>query len=140
MMPALPPLPVPVACVWSAADYYRLPPLALVGILGVEGGRPGQAVRNADGSEDLGPMQINSRWLPRLARYGLTRSKILMNPCANVWAGAWILARAYARDGDVWRAVGHYHSWRKGESRRYRRKVAQAILKEIGLRGDGGPR
>ena len=103
-MPVLPPLPVPVACIWQAAGYYRLPPLALVGILGVEGGRPGQAVRNTDGSEDLGPMQINSRWLPLLSRYGLTRAKILGDPCANVWAGAWILARAYARDGDVWRA------------------------------------
>ncbi|EIJ75014.1 MAG: conjugal transfer protein TrbN [Leptospirillum sp. Group II 'C75'] len=88
-MPVLPPLPVPVACIWQAAGYYRLPPLALVGILGVEGGRPGQAVRNTDGSEDLGPMQINSRWLPLLSRYGLTRAKILGDPCTNVWAGAW---------------------------------------------------
>lgn len=139
-MPVLPPLPVPVACIWQAAGYYRLPPLALVGILGVEGGRPGQAVRNTDGSEDLGPMQINSRWLPMLSRYGLTRTRILNNPCANVWAGAWILARAYARDGDVWQAVGHYHSWKKGESCRYRRRVAQAILKEIGIREGEGPR
>ena len=134
----LPPLPVPVACIWSAAGYYRLPPLALVGILDVEGGQAGMASRNADGSEDLGPMQINSRWLPRLERSGLTRTEILANPCANVWAGAWILALSYARDRDIWTAIGHYHSRKRGESRRYRRKVAKAIAKAIALRGDGG--
>jgi len=137
----LPPLPVPVACIWSSAGYYQLPPLALVGILGAEGGKPGQAVRNADGSEDLGPMQINSRWLPMLTRYGLTRTKILASPCANVWAGAWILARAYARDGDVWMAIGHYHSWKTGESRKYRRRVKRILSKWLEreeIQGGGG--
>lgn len=131
----LPPLPVPVACVRSAAGYYGLPPLAIVGILGAEGGRLGQAVRNTDGSEDLGPMQINSRWLPRLAQYGLTRTKLLMNPCANVWAGAWILARSYARDGDVWMAIGHYHSGRLGESRKYRLRVSRILSKWLEREG-----
>jgi len=133
MMPALPPLPVPVACIWSAAGYYRLPPLALVGILRVEGGRPGRVSRNADGSEDLGPMQINTRWLPRLERAGLTRKEILTNPCANIWAGAWILALAYARDKDIWMAIGHYHSRNRGESRRYRRKVEREIVRTANL-------
>ena len=134
----LPPLPVPVACIRGAAGYYQLPPFALVGILGAEGGMIGQAVRNTDGSEDLGPMQINSRWLPRLARYGLTRKKLLMNPCANVWAGAWILARSYARDGDVWTAIGHYHSYRPKESRRYRMKVSRILSKWLALSREGG--
>lgn len=125
----LPPLPVPVPCIRAAANYYRLPPLALVGILGAEGGRPGQAVRNTDGSEDLGPMQINSRWLPRLARYGLTRKTLLGDSCANVWAGAWILALDYSRDGDVWRAIGHYHSGRPAESRKYRLRVSRILSK-----------
>ena len=140
MMPALPPPPVPVECVWSAAEHYRLPPVALIGILGAEGGHPGQVSRNTDGSEDLGPMQINSRWLPRLERSGLTRTEILANPCVNIWAGAWILALAYARDGDIWTAIGHYHSRKRGESRRYRRKVARAILTAIDLQDREGSR
>ena len=134
MMPSLPPPPVPVECVWSAAEHYRLPPVALIGILGAEGGRPGQVSRNTDGSEDLGPMQINSRWLPRLERYGLDRAKLLGDPCTNVWAGAWILALAYSHDGEIWQAIGHYHSWRPKESRRYRRRVEREIrrwLKEV---------
>ncbi|MCL4485066.1 MAG: lytic transglycosylase domain-containing protein [Nitrospirae bacterium] len=137
----LPPLPVPVACVRAASGYYRLPPLALVGILEAEGGKPGVASRNRDGSEDLGPMQINSRWLPMLTRYGLTREKLLKDPCANVWAGAWILARSYARDGDVWTAIGHYHSWKKGESRKYRRRVARILRRNYGswLLAEEGP-
>ncbi len=128
-MPALPPPPVPVACVWSAAEHYRLPPVALLGILGAEGGRPGQVSRNTDGSEDLGPMQINSRWLPTLSRYGATRERLISDPCTNVWAGAWILALAYSHDGDIWKAIGHYHSWRPQESRRYRRRVERKILR-----------
>lgn len=127
----LPPLPAPAACVWSAAEHYRLPPLALVGILGAEGGKPGQVHRNRDGSEDLGPMQINSRWVPVLSEYGLTRRKLLGDACANVWAGAWILARALSRDGDVWTAIGHYHSWKKAESRRYRHRVARVLFRWI---------
>ena len=131
----LPPLPVPIACVRAAAGYYRLPPLSLVGILGAEGGKIGIASRNTDGSEDLGPMQINSRWLPLLSRYGLTRVKLLKDPCANVWAGAWILARAYARDGDVWTAIGHYHSYRLWESRRYRRRVSRILSRWLEEKG-----
>lgn len=136
----LPPPPVPFICVWEAAAYYRIPPLALVGILGVEGGRAGFAHRNTDGSEDLGPMQINSRWLPPLEKSGLTRTEILNNPCANVWAGAWILALAYSHDGDIWKAIGHYHSRNRKESRRYRRKVARAIEKAIERQENGGQR
>ena len=128
MMPALPPS-VPVACVWSAASHYRLPPVALIGILGAEGGRPGLVRKNRDGSEDLGPMQINSRWLPILSRYGATRQKLIDDPCTNIWVGAWILARAFAVDRDIWKAIGHYHSRRPTESRRYRRRVAHKILR-----------
>ena len=129
MMPTLPPPPVPVECVWSAAKHYRLPPVALIGILGAEGGRPGEVSRNTDGSEDLGPMQINSRWLPTLSRYGATRERLIEDPCTNVWVGAWILALAYSHDGDIWQAIGHYHSWRPKESRRYRRRVERVILR-----------
>ena len=131
MMLALPP-PVPVVCVRAAAEHYRLPPLALVGILGAEGGGPGVVHKNRDGSEDLGPMQIISRWLSGLSRYGATREKLIDDPCTNVWVGAWILAKAFARDRDIWKAIGHYHSGRPAESRKYRRKVAHIILQWLG--------
>ncbi|WP_226019909.1 lytic transglycosylase domain-containing protein [Serratia symbiotica] len=43
-------------------------------------------------SEDVGLMQINSSWLPKLASMGITRKDLLENPFQNVFVGAWILA------------------------------------------------
>jgi hypothetical protein len=61
------------------------------------------------GSVDLGLMQINSRWLATLARYGITREGLL-EPCTSVMVGAWILADLFARHGTTWEAVGAYNA------------------------------
>ncbi|MHB8368926.1 MAG: lytic transglycosylase domain-containing protein [Leptospirales bacterium] len=119
--------PVPPACVVSAAVQYRVPTMALYGIMAVEGGANGVRHRNRDGSEDLGPMQINTRWLSFVSRYGVSREDVLWKPCTNVWVGAWILARAQARDRNIFVAIGHYHSYRPLEAQRYRRKVERAM-------------
>jgi hypothetical protein len=56
------------ACLMLAAQTYQVPPAVLVGIHQVEGGTAGQAVGpNDNGSYDLGPMQINTIWIPLLA-------------------------------------------------------------------------
>ena len=63
-------MPVPhLACMALVAQLYGLPPRVLPAIQAVEGGRPGLVGRNANGTEDLGVMQINTIWLPVLARY-----------------------------------------------------------------------
>ena len=57
------------ACLMLAAQTYSVPPAVLVGIHQVEGGKVGQAVGpNDNGSYDLGPMQINTIWIPELAQ------------------------------------------------------------------------
>ena len=57
------------ACLMLAAQTYSVPPAVLMGIYQVEGGKPGQAVGpNSNGSYDLGPMQINTVWIPELAK------------------------------------------------------------------------
>ena len=61
------------------------------------------------GSIDIGLMQINSRWLPLLARHGL-RETDLLEPCLNLHVGAWILAQGFQRYGATWEAVGAYHA------------------------------
>ena len=59
------------ACMMLAAQTYSVPPAILVGIYKAEGGQVGQEVRNTNGSYDLGPMQINTVWMPELAgRWG----------------------------------------------------------------------
>lgn len=64
---------------------------------------------NADGTEDIGLMQVNSRELPRLARYGITRQH-LFDRCINAYVGTWILASKIRRFGATWKAVGAYNA------------------------------
>lgn len=85
------------------------------------------------GSRDLGLMQINSRWLPTLARYGISQAD-LHDPCTSIEVGAWILADLVKKNGNTWDAVGAYNAactQLKGEDcvrarARYARKVWQA--------------
>jgi soluble lytic murein transglycosylase-like protein len=83
---------VPITCINQAAVTYHVPATLILSIMKKENGRNGQAVPNKNGSYDIGVCQINSRWLPTLARYGYTRDDIQFNPCKNVMAASWILA------------------------------------------------
>ena len=71
---------------------------------------------NRDGSEDLGVMQVNTRWLGSLSRYtGLdpvvVRERLLSDACFNITAAALILQTYWVgAHGDLMRAVGNYHS------------------------------
>ena len=97
-------------CVAVAALAHDVPLAALMGILAVEGGKVGEAVCNANGSWDLGPFQVNTCNLNELAVLGLSPEAILRDGCANARAAAWILSREYARAGNLWTAIGAYHS------------------------------
>jgi len=103
-------------CIQLAAAAYGLPPLALQGIYKVEGGQIGLAKPNTDDSEDLGPFQINTRWIPTLRAYwGLgsdevTRHLLINDTCANTQAAAAILRSHWDRAQDLRTAIGWYHS------------------------------
>lgn len=102
---------VSYSCMYAAASRYQVPLALLYAIHATEGGKVGSRVPNTDGSYDLGPMQINTWWLPRLSRYGVQQQGLINDGCLNVQVSAWILSWAFhdAR-GDFWRAVGYYHS------------------------------
>jgi soluble lytic murein transglycosylase-like protein len=117
-------------CVEQAALRYRLPPTLIQAVLAVEGGRIGAVSYNRDGSFDIGPMQINSRWLPLIEKNGGSLALILHHPCANIHFGAWLLARELegidperASQADFWRAVGNYHSRTPVLNKRYAQRV-----------------
>ena len=111
------------------ASIYGLPPRVLPSIHATEGGVPGLAVRNTNGTEDLGVMQINTLWLEPLARYtGLphadVRNRLLSRPCFNIAAAGAILRHYLDRaGGDVMTAVGNYHSHTPPLHAAYRLKV-----------------
>lgn len=124
-----------LACFSLVATLYGLPPRVLPAILRVEGGGIGTVHHNTDGSDDLGPMQINTRWLPALARYtGLPeaelRRRLLQVPCFNIAIGGAVLRTALDETGgDLLRAIGNYHSHTPALNLTYQAKVVGAAAK-----------
>lgn len=119
---------VTAACIEGAARFYHLPVALFSAVLRTEGGTVGQIHRNANGSYDMGPAQINSTWLPTLARAGISRSMVLNNGCLNVSLGAWILGQAMAGadphdPAQYWQHVGDYNSHTPKLNEKYAYKV-----------------
>lgn len=132
-------------CWADAAERYNLPVDLLYAISRVETGNRSNLVSgsNRNGSYDIGLMQINSRHLPRLAKYGITASDLLHNPCLNLHIGAWILAEFVARYGYTWQAIGAYNAGDPVKRAVYAKKVYamyERILRErqrVALGGGG---
>lgn len=125
------------ACLMLASQTYSVPPAVLVGIYKAEGGKVGQEVKNTNGSADLGPMQINTIWLPELAdKWGVSeataRKWVRDDACTNVGVSAWILKGHLDETGSLSKAIAHYHSRTPRHGTRYKKKVVE-ILQDNGL-------
>jgi soluble lytic murein transglycosylase-like protein len=99
------------ACWEQAAQKYGVNPHLLHAIARTESSLNPKAVNrsNANGSYDVGLMQINSSWLPTLKRFGISE-KDLYQPCVSIDVAAWILAHNIRRYGNTWAAVGAYNT------------------------------
>ncbi|HEX3141058.1 MAG TPA: lytic transglycosylase domain-containing protein [Rhizobacter sp.] len=99
------------ACWEQAAQKYGVSVHLLHAIAKTESSLNPAAVNrgNANGSYDVGLMQINSSWLPRLRQYGI-EEKDLYQPCVSIDVGAWILAHNIRQFGNTWAAVGAYNT------------------------------
>lgn len=130
------------ACLILAAQNYSVPPAVLVGIYNVEGGRIGQQVQNTNGTYDLGPMQINTLWLPELAEYWgvneVTAKKwVRDDACTNMNVSAWILRQHLNETGSLAKAIAQYHSRTPERGGNYRRKVVNAMARQGLIRPSG---
>ncbi|MFM0061314.1 lytic transglycosylase domain-containing protein [Paraburkholderia phytofirmans] len=97
-------------CLDDAARLHRVSVVLVRAIAQQESGMRANAVNtNSDGTEDIGLMQINSSWLPKLRRFGITR-EALFNGCVNGYVGTWILASNIKQFGPTWKAVGAYNA------------------------------
>jgi len=125
------------ACLMLASQTYSVPPAVLVGIYKAEGGKVGQQVSNTNGSYDLGPMQINTIWVPELAKkWGVkedvAKKWVRDDACTNVGVAAWILKGHLDETGNLSQAIAHYHSRTAVHGTRYKKRVIE-ILHDNGL-------
>jgi hypothetical protein len=109
----------------------------LWGLRDQESGWIGAEIANSDGSHDLGPLQVNSFWVPRLSaminrRPAQVRTWLTHDPCFNVQAARWIFLSALAATHDYWKAVGIYHSPTYWRQRRYASLMAAKLTHRFG--------
>lgn len=128
-------------CFMREAERHSIDPYVLLAVLATEGGRPGELAFNRNGTIDLGPMSVNTVWLPVLAKHYRTNEEDLQrrlasDGCANVAAGALILGRKIAETGDVWEGVARYHSRNPKQQGRYLARVHASLSRIVArLRG-----
>lgn len=120
------------SCLFLAAQTYQVPPAVMLGILSVEGGKVGQAVRNTNGTYDLGPMQINTIWMPELAQHwGVSEAQAAQwvrdDACTNMNVSAWILRQHINETKSLSQAISYYHSRTPHLGQRYKGKVIKAM-------------
>lgn len=115
------------ACWDAAAVRYQVDSRLLHAIARTESALDPHALHhNSNGSRDIGLMQINSSWLPRLANLGITERE-LFDPCTNIHVGAWILAQNFERLGPGWNAVGAYNARTPALRRAYAWKIYRSL-------------
>lgn len=126
--------PLTWECLSAVATRYELPVAILLGVLATEGGQPGQAVSNTNGTWDLGPFQINTCHVKQIADAGVSPALLLTDSCVNAAVAGWILRKERNRSRDIWEAVGAYHSRTPARHKFYIRSVQQnlAELRDVG--------
>lgn len=100
-----------VICSISAAVKYEVPANIVLAVAEKEGGKPGQWVKNTNGTHDVGPMQFNTLYLGDLAKYGITANDVAAAGCYSFDLAAWRLRQHIRKDqGDLWTRAANYHS------------------------------
>lgn len=114
-------------CLQQAAQFHKVDYSLLRAIAEQESGfRSAATNANTNGSVDYGLMQINSRWLPKLREWGISK-QALFEPCVNAYVGAWILAKNFQRLGMNWTAVGAYNAASEAKRTKYAWAVYQRL-------------
>jgi hypothetical protein len=126
-------------CIDDAAAFQHINVSLMRGIAQVESGmQPDRVNTNSNGTTDIGLMQINSSWLPVLAREGISEQS-LFDPCTNAYVGAWILSENIRQFGPTWNAVGAYNAASPDKRLAYARKVYDAVQSVSGSQNSTMP-
>ncbi len=111
--PELPPqLHERIVCSIAASVHYDVPANIVLAVAEKEAGKPGQWVRNKNGTHDVGAMQFNTGYLKGLtAQYGITAADVAASGCYAYDLAAWRLHGHLNNDtGDMWTRAANYHS------------------------------
>lgn len=124
-------------CIHEAAAGRQWLERTLWGLRDQEAGWIGAEVRNTNGTHDLGPMQINSWWLPKLTvltgwNSATLRHWLIHDACFNVQVARWIFLSGLADTGTYWSAIGAYHSPTTSRARHYAQSVAKRLNARYG--------
>jgi soluble lytic murein transglycosylase-like protein len=116
-------------CFDSAASYQGVSATILRAIAWVESrGNPAAEHRNANGSVDIGELQINSVHLRELAPFGIG-ALALHDECVNVYVAAWHLKKKMIKYGNTWDAIGAYHSETPRQRDAYVRSIKLTLVR-----------
>lgn len=120
--------PATVQCVLQAAVRYQVPADVLLAIGQHEAGVEGTAIRNTDGSVDLGRAGINTVHLAELRQYGVEPAVAIhylrYDGCYNYQMAAYLLNRKLTGcRQDYWTCVANYHSTTPRFNAAYQSKI-----------------
>jgi len=120
-------LTLPFDCINDAALLYHVPAKLIIAVLQTENGNAGKITYNKNGTYDIGPMAINSIWLPELKKRGIKEDTLQNDICTNITTGTWILSKKIAEEDNVMVGIGDYHSHSFKLNQSYSVKVKKHI-------------
>jgi hypothetical protein len=125
------------ACILEASEGRRWLEKTLWGLRDQEAGWIGAQVKNRNGTHDLGPLQVNSWWVPKLAKLTGRQAAhihwwLVHDPCFNVRTARWIFLSALSETRDYWKAIGVYHSPSSWRQSTYAVNVARRMRARFG--------
>ena len=119
-----------IVCSITAAIKYEIPANLVLAVAEKEGGKPGQKIRNSNGTYDIGSMQFNTTYLKDLKKYGITSEDVASGGCYPFELAAWRIRGHIQNDkGDIWTKAANYHSRTKKYNIIYRNDLMRRAIK-----------
>ena len=119
-----------VVCSIEAAVKYGVPANIVLAVAELENGKPGMYRDNANGSQDIGAMQFNTRYLTDLSAYGITARDVAAKGCYPYELATWRLRNHILHDqGDLWTKAANYHSRTPEYNAAYQMKLKIAAVR-----------
>jgi len=117
-----------IECVIESAIRRDVPANVVLAIGQHEAGKNGSAIKNTNGSFDLGNAGVNTVQLDELARYGIDRKTamfyLMYDGCYNYDVAAYLLARhLHNCTQTFWACVGNYRSKTEKYNLEYQKKI-----------------